>query len=369
MKLTRYHCRRFFASFCLAVVFLLSGCNDPRSANASGGLFGSRGGSRDPASSDKTPSSGIDLYNISADLIRDPINTRNIRVDDGVVRISGLTGEQGLEDITVDFPADVELDRNGNTFICTITCTSSGSGFGTIELENCKLRNNYIRVRYDKNGISFPNVMRIADTNLSLAEGEIPENENSVTLSYITESGSRERAKEVLNEVKELSDKICKGLSDDYDKLRAISRWVSENIYYDHPAFSAGIPKRCLTLEYILENRAGVCGSYANMTSALCQAQGILCYNVTGEGITKLWCYAEQTSGEAHEWNYAFVGGRGVWVDSGFNSFNHLYAGGQTEEGDISCRYFDPGNEYFALDHKAKTISNRDFFDPDLIKQ
>ncbi len=359
--------KRVFASFCIAAVLLLSGCNDPRSVNTSGGLLGSRSGSRGSSEEAITPSSDIDLHNISFDLIRDPINTRNLRIDDGVVTISGMTGEQGLENITANFPSEVDFKRNGNTFVCTIVCTTLRGGYGTIEFENRKFRNNYVRVRFDENGISLPKVMDIAKANLSLAEGEIPDDEDSVTLSYITASGDKQRAREVLDEVKELSDKICSGLTDDYDKLRAISRWVSENIYYDHPAFSAGIPHSCLTLEYILENRSGVCGSYANMTSALCQAQGILCYNVAGEGITNLRSYAELTRGEAHEWNYAFVGGRGIWLDSGWNSDNHLYSGGAREEGEISCRYFDAGNECMAIDHKARTISNRDFFDPDLL--
>lgn len=368
MKVSRNSRRRVFAFFCAAAVLLLSGCGGARSVNTSGGLMGSRSGNRDSSAGDgKANASDTDLYNISFDISRDPINTRNIRIDDGVVTISGMTGEQGLENITANFPSTVDLERKGNTFICRIACTSLRGGYGTIEIENGKLRSNYIRMRFDVNGVSLPKVMNIAEANRKLAEGDIPDDADSVTLMYITTSGDKQRAREVLGEVRELSDKICKGLTDNYDKLRAISRWVSENIYYDHPAFSAGIPQRCLTLEYILENRSGVCGSYANMTAALCQAQGILCYNVVGEGVTGIRSYAEVTRGEAHEWNYAFIGGRGIWVDSGWNSDNHLYAGGSSEEGQLSCSFFDPGNEYFAIDHKAKTISNRDFFDPDLL--
>lgn len=356
------------AAFCLAAVMLLSGCGDPKPVSASGDRFSSRFASRGeevPESSVKT--SGADLYNISVYLSRDPRNTRNIRFDDGVLTISGMAGDQGIEGVSADFPANVDYKRSGNTFICTVTCTSSGRGYGTIELKNARFRTNYIRVRFTENGLSFPNTLTIAEANRKLVEADIPEDSESVTLSYITMSGDKQRAREILDDVKELSDKICQGLTDDYDRLRAISRWVSENIYYDHPAFSAGIPQRCLTLEYILENRSGVCGSYANLTSALCQAQGILCYNIKGEGISGRTSYAEQTAGDIHEWNYAFMGGRGIWVDSGWNSSCHLYSDGSRVDGDISLRYFDVGNECFSIDHKARIAANRDFFDPDLL--
>ena len=370
MKVSQNPRKCSFAPLCLVVVFILilSGCGDPKSVDAPRGSFGSRPGDRGSlADESKTPGSDVDLYNISVYLTRDPENTRNIRFDNGVLTISGMAGDQGIKSVTADFPAKVDLKRSGSTFICSITYESSKRGYGTVEIQNVSCRTNYIRVRFNENGLSFPNTISIADANRGLVENDIPEDSGSVTMSYITTSGDKQRAREILDDVRELSDKICRGLTDNYDKLRAISRWVSKNIYYDHPAFSAGIPQRCLTLEYILENRSGVCGSYANLTSALCQAQGILCYNVKGEGIAGRTCYAEQTSGELHEWNYAVVGGRGIWVDSGWNSDCHLYSDGSRVDGDISLRYFDAGNEILSIDHKAGTLTYRDFFDPDML--
>ena len=352
----------------LAAVLLLSGCSAGTVDGPRGGFFTAKNGNKkDSGPESEDPGVERDLSNFSADLSKDRSNARKIRFDEGVLTILGEAGDQGIKEVLTDFPADVDFDRNGSTFTCTITYTSSASKYGTVEIVNSKYQNNYIRVRLSHGAISMPNVLDIAESNLALAQADIPKDLPAVTLANITTSGDKKRAAEVLSEVKSLSDRICRGLTGEYDKLRAISRWVSANIYYDHPAFSAGIPQKCLTLEYILENRSGVCGSYANITAALCQAQGILCYNVNGEGLSGISSYAEQSRGNAHEWNYAYIGGRGIWVDSGWNSYNHLYDYGTTSEGEISCKYFDVGNEILALDHKVYSLSNRDFFDPDLL--
>lgn len=361
--------KRIVTAACLAVVLLLSGCGGSPEVldNPAGGLFSSKPGKKDNASQGGSTDYDADLYNVTAPLSYDPLNERRMKIEDGVVTISGKAGDMGITEVLTDFPADIDFKRSGDSFTCTVKCTSSKSGYGLIEIVNYRYHSNSFRVKYGENGISLPNVTEIARNNQKLAQGEIPETENAATVLYITASGDKERAAEVLAEVKELSDKICRGLDNDYDRLRAISRWVSENIYYDHPAFDAGIPRKCLSLEYILENRSGVCGSYANFTAALCQAQGIICYNVNGEGVTGRRSYAEVKTGEAHEWNYAFVGGRGIWVDSGWNSFNHVYAYGEPISDEISCRYFDIGNTILAIDHKVYSLSNRDFFDPDLL--
>ncbi len=359
--------KKVLGAAALAAVVLISGCDGARSVNPSGGLFSTKhGGSGDPGGT-QSGAADVDLTNIYIDLSRDVRNECQLQFDDGMLTITGKTGDLGVMDVETDFPADVKFKRSGDRFTCTITYTSSRNGYGMIEIVNRRYQNTSLRVKIGQGAISLPNVIGNAQSNYELAQSDISKDKAAVTLMNITTSGDKKRAAEVLGEVKTLSNKICSGLTNDYDKLRAISRWVSDNIYYDHPAYAAGIPARCLSLEYILENHSGVCGSYANMTAALCQAQGILCYNVSGEGITNSKCYAEQSVGSAHEWNYAFVGGRGIWVDSGWNSFNHTYGGDETVSGDIGCKYFDIGNEVLALNHKVHFLSNRDFFDPDIL--
>ena len=98
-------------------------------------------------------------------------------------------------------------------------------------------------------------------------------------MQHITSSGDPETARQVLSRVRELSDEICVGITGDYDKLRAISQWVSRNMYYDKDASEKGVTEDMLTLEHVLEYHRSVCFGWSNLFSALCQAQGIWrCY-------------------------------------------------------------------------------------------
>lgn len=341
-------------SLLLTAALLLCGCSDEHeSIKVSGNFFSSRSaaGSFDPNAVSLGVPDREPLTDITVDLNRDPQNSRKMRFSDGVITISGDIGDNGLDEIIVN-GYQTEFERTGKTFNCTIS-PPSGSGYLNIQIVNRKFHLDSIRVRYSGGKFLFPDVLDIAESNRAAVTDDIPDDSEAVTLRNITKNGTADNAADILEQVQKLSDKICRGLTDDYSKLRAISRWVSKNISYDHEAYAAGIPAYCLSLEYILDTRGTVCGGYANMTAALAQAQGILCYNIAGEGITGSRTYAEQSRGEYHEWNYAIIGGRGIWIDSGWNSF---------DEGEIGTKYFDPGNEIFALDHKVNKAADRNFF-------
>lgn len=182
------------------------------------------------------------------------------------------------------------------------------------------------------------------------------------TLRYITKSGKRDNAAHILEETKKLSDEICEGIDSDYEKLRAISYWTSENIYYDYPAYNKGIPQECLSLEYMLDNKSSVCGGFSNMVSALCAAQGIRCLNISGSGIIDGHTFLDGIEGNFHEWNIAEIDGRYIIIDSGWDSHNYFNADGTFTTDVISYKHFDIGKEIFALDHKAQAAEYRDYW-------
>lgn len=347
-----------------AAVVLLSGCIDEAggSVSVSGGLISSGGGAIPYESNAQIISQPAEesVDDMTIELCLDPDNRRQLRISDGVVIITGSMGDVGLNEVLV--PAgEVDLQRGGDTFTCTISDAPKKKGYLNIVMENEYGQPSTVRLRFVDGKFAFPNVLDIAKENISIASGNVSKDSKSVTLRNITESGTADGADKVLERIRALSNEVCGGIDGDYDKLRAISRWVSENIYYDHDAFSEGIPASCLSLEYMLEKKRSVCGGYANMTAALAQAQGITCYSIAGEAMPNLVTYAEASKGEVHEWNYAIIDGRGVWVDSGWNSYNH-YRRGKYSSGDIGTMYFDAGNEFLALDHKAARISDRNFF-------
>ncbi len=351
-------------SLLLTAVLLLCGCSpEYKEMGFPGNLFSNKtasGSFTAEPNAVSIPETREPLIDITVELNRDPQNSRKIHFSDGVITISGKIGDNKLDSIFY-IEDEIKFDRTNGTFSCEISEPPSGRGYLNIILVNQRYQADSIRVRFSDGKFSFPDVLDVAEGNLAAVSGDIPDDTEAVTLRNITISGTADNAAEVLEQIQELSDKICRGLTDDYSRLRAISRWVSKNIYYDHDAFNAGIPAYCLSLEHILDTRRTVCGGYANMTAALAQAQGILCYNITGEGITGSRTYAEQSRGEFHEWNYALIGGRGIWVDSGWNSQNS-YADGSSSEDEISTKYFDAGNDFFALDHKVNKASDRNFF-------
>lgn len=285
---------------------------------------------------------------------------RQLTIEDGVITISGSIGETGLKSVTASM-SKVSLKKSGNSFTCTVSNGPLLKGYINILIEDDRGVYSDIRMRFTNGKFAFPDVLDIAERNKALVSGEIAKDAKAVTLRNITEDGTADNAGKVLEEIRKLSNEICGGISDDYEKLRAISKWVSSNIYYDHDAFSDGIPQSCLSLEFMLKNKRSVCGGYANMTAALAQAQGIICCSIAGEAVNTGSCYAEVSKGEVHEWNYAVIDGRGIWTDSGWNSANH-YKKGKYTSGVYGTQYFDIGNEYLALDHKALKVSDRNFF-------
>ncbi len=295
-------------------------------------------------------------------LCKDSDNERTLTIDGENLTVEVKNGDWITTSVHIG-SAKFRSEEVGGKTRFTLDGSSIRKGYVNLELWDKGQTTTY-RLRHDKEGFSFPNVLDVRDENAAAAASPT-ELTHTQTLIYITKDGSADNADAVLKKIKALSDKICRGLRGDYDKLRAISRWVSENIYYDHPAYKNGIPAECLTLEYMLERGSSVCGGYAAMTSALCEAQGIKCLHIKGSAITQGNSYAEADNGVHHEWNYAMIGNRGVWVDSGWNSQCHLYGTGEYSKGDIEYKYFDIGAEVFALNHKAISAQTRDYFPED----
>ena len=98
------------------------------------------------------------------------------------------------------------------------------------------------------------------------------------------------------------------------------------------------------------------------MTSALCAAQGIKCWNVHGSVLTGDRSFALSDGGVYHEWNFAEIDGRIIWLDAGWDSFCNLQRDGTYYNGGIGYRYFDIGEEYFADNHRANYAEYRDYF-------
>lgn len=300
-----------------------------------------------------------DLRHITVALTNDFTNERTLTIDGETLTVEVKNGDWVTDSVRIGSIV-FSKEQDGDRTRFTLNGKHLRKGYVNLELWGNGRILSY-RLMHDDEGYSFPDVFEVcAESAAAVNSYKVLSYEQ--TLRYITKDGTADNANVVLKKIQSLSDKICRGLRTDYEKLRAISRWVSENIYYDHPAYKNGIPAECLTLEYMLERGSSVCGGYAAMTSALCEAQGIKCLHVNGAAITQANCYAEANNGVHHEWNYAIIGGGGIWVDSGWNSGSNLYSAGSYSQNSIDYKYFDIGEEVFALNHKSISAQLRTYF-------
>lgn len=292
----------------------------------------------------------------------DPINEKSIEIGGGTLTVTGRTSDSPIVGISA---SERGISAELNPY--------SGGFTAKIKLDDYSIDNITITFKYDDgcsdeigfkitpDGFVLPDLSEIEEANRSIVGKALEQPQNQVA-EYIVKGGDPDEIRKILGEIQRISDEICTGLKDDYDKLRAISRWVSANIYYDYPAYDRGVPDETLSLKYMLDKRSSVCGGYSNMTSALCAAQGIKCWNVHGSVLTGGRSFAFSNDGEYHEWNFAEIGGRIIWVDSGWNSYCYLRRNGVYDNGGIGYRYFDISGEYLAVNHKASYAEYRDYF-------
>ncbi len=295
----------------------------------------------------------------------DPKNTFTITFDGSSVVVRGKKNNS-LAEVWPDYPQmTVNKFEDGDEIVFELTSqyTSYGKKYGVLNIYDINGYKTYAHLDLTGGTIKFPDVSNLVQNNKRVVNSASTASAGK-TITYITRDGKRDKVQKVLDEIKKLSDEICEGIDSDYEKLRAIANWTSANIYYDRPAYNKGIPQECLSLEYMLDNKTSVCGGYSNMTSALCAAQGIRCLNITGSGLINgnTFINVSDMQGGFHEWNVAEIDGRRIIIDAGWDSHNDFRTDMQYYNKKISYRYFDIGEEMFALEHKAKTAEYRDYW-------
>jgi peroxiredoxin len=162
-------------------------------------------------------------------------------------------------------------------------------------------------------------------------------------------------------EIIDLANHITEGIVDDYEKVRAIHDWVSNNIYYDYGYYYKLSASTSIGALETLKNKYSVCQGYAELTAALLRASHIPCKLVSGYtsglGYTSqtTWSNDIITSNEPnHVWNEAYVDGRWIILDATWDSGNRYQ--NETFFPDKSgSTYFDPDLELFSMSHRIIT--------------
>ncbi|OMF61560.1 hypothetical protein BK139_06900 [Paenibacillus sp. FSL R5-0490] len=153
--------------------------------------------------------------------------------------------------------------------------------------------------------------------------------------------------KEIVN----LAKDITKGITDDYQKVKAIHDWVSQNISYDYERFQNKTAAPYQSALTVLNTRIAVCEGYSNLTASLLRSLGIKTKVVAGLGAFRSPGYEqfEDSPGinihdsafddSRHAWNEAYVNNRWVNMDTTWSSGNGYKI------------YFDMTESEFRKDH------------------
>lgn len=254
--------------------------------------------------------------------------------------------------------------------------TVSGSSFkGSLNISGLEQGYYIIMVRLDTSAVMYYVFLMTDEGAVPVPEDALPSASNLAfagapmelasegVLHQITVSDDRETAKDILSEIKDLSDQICAGITDDYQKARVLCEWVSQNLYYDKDAAANGVTEEEITLEFVLKNHRSVCFGWSNLYAALCQAQGITCYNASGSVVTGSRCFpqTEISDERSHSWNLVKIGDRLIWVDTVWNSSN-TYDRGNYFKSSYDMEYFDIDNTVLSCDHRVARLEHRDYF-------
>ncbi len=164
-------------------------------------------------------------------------------------------------------------------------------------------------------------------------------------------------------EIKAMSDEICKGINDPYQKIKALHEWMCENIYYDYDYYYKKSDQRYYSDKEVLQARRTVCGGYTNLLASFIRAQGIPCRKVRGFalglGYTKQW-NEEIVNGneENHAWVQAYIDNRWVTIDSTWDTGNKYSDGEMNYEGMRNYLHFDMSIDFASSDHRFMSVAS-----------
>lgn len=294
----------------------------------------------------------------------DPLHYTRLEFTERRVRFSGVYSGEAVTEVIIHKPKITSSDLFciGDSFRGSLDITSLTPGYYIIVVRlGSGAGMYYVFEKTEDGSRAVPSESLPAAANLAASESPLELPAQGV-LQHITTQG-KQRAAEILAEVKSLSDQICAGITNDYDKARALAQWVALNMYYDNDAAKNGVTDEELTLDFVLENHRSVCFGWTNLYSALCQAQGIECYNASGSVVTGSRCFLQTNSSDerAHSWNMVVIDGRKIWVDTVWNSSNN-YENESYVTKAPDMQYFDIDNTLLAHDHRVTRFEHRDYF-------
>jgi hypothetical protein len=141
--------------------------------------------------------------------------------------------------------------------------------------------------------------------------------------------------------VKRLAKYLADGAENDFERVRAVYRWITANIGYDVEAYySSQTPND--KPEHTLRTRSSVCEGYSKLFAELSNRMGVETVRVSGN--CRTYCPAGKMLDTSHAWNSVKIDGMWWLVDSTWGA-GHLTwneAGEQVFEREFKEFYFLP---------------------------
>lgn len=248
--------------------------------------------------------------------------------------------------------------------------TTDDYGYICITIESGNTTSNastiMYRVDYD-NGWYFSDYGGIADKNAFFTENFSETDPSVVRMYLVNEDGDDGELTRTLSAIQTLSDEIAGELDGDYEKARAITKWVAENIYYDYAARDLDVTPDTIALDHVLDEKKTVCAGYANLTAALLEAAGLKAVTIIGAAVSLSEFEELPNIKRHHEWTAFYYEEESRWVimDSGWDSGN-LAKGGKYYTEIVLKKYFDISPLAFSQNHRADRAEHRDYFSAEL---
>ncbi|MBP3854600.1 MAG: transglutaminase domain-containing protein [Ruminiclostridium sp.] len=275
-------------------------------------------------------------------------NIRKLYIDKNTDDMPGSYSMKGHEDGS--YEAELTMPASDGIHRLTVRLNSGAS-----------LRYN---IFYDStNGWYFP-VSGFEKTNRNVFEHiyEAPAEAAALYLSPTKDTGE---INATLEQISALTEQITAGIDDDYEKARAISRFISEKIYYDMDAKSTNVDIETIALCNVLKKSRTVCSGFTNLFCAMAEAAGIDAVNIKG-GINNETdvSYQDYLGGaQNHEWAAFWYEKeqRWVWADPCWDGSGN-YEKGEWKEGKPKYMFFDISEDALALNHRADKAERRHYF-------
>ncbi len=275
----------------------------------------------------------------------------SFEIKDNILTVSGMVDDEECQYLIINIDASYVLPVSSEMkFTTRIDLSKIESSRATVGIFLGKnLTDAFKSVFYGDDIVLEKNEEKFS----FVLEGDVLRSNTEWLLGWVSEKDHLDTNQPAA--VKTVTSNVISKLKTDYEKARAIHRFVSDNIYYDENYALNTTNYTPLTPMEVLSERRSVCEGYSNLTVAMLNAAGIPAFVVKGYALgvddARSWKDAGDSLSPNHAWVEAFVDGKWISMDPTWDSYNKTFMNEKTTEENPMHRYFDITPEMLSLKH------------------